>query len=96
MTETVIPKRIGFRSVFILMMSVSLGLWLLTSPLLSLGLSKEWSIFFSTGISTALGLSFVLLVMESPAKSTSVRLKRLALAIVVSFAISFVLAFVAR
>ena len=96
MTETVVPKRIGFRSVFVLLISVSIGLLLLSKPLMNTGLAKEWSVFLATGISASVGLSLILLKIEGPVENASVKKKRIALAIVVSFAISFILAFVAR
>lgn len=96
MTETVIPRRIGFKSVFILLMTVSVGLLLLSKPFISAGLPKEWSIFLATGISTSLGLSLVLLKIEGPVENPSIKKKRLWLGVVVSFAISFVLAFAVK
>ncbi|MGM0753927.1 MAG: hypothetical protein ACQET6_18625 [Bacillota bacterium] len=96
MTETVVPKRIGFRSVFVLLISVSIGLLLLSKPLMSAGLAKDWSVFLATGISASVGLSFVLLKIEGPVEDASVKKKRVLLAVVVSFLISFVLAFVAK
>ncbi len=96
MTETVVPKRIGFKSVFVLLISVSIGLLLLSKPLMYTGLAKEWSVFLATGISASLGLSFVLLKIEGPVEGASVKKKRMVVAIVVSFLISFILAFVAK
>ncbi|TMU85198.1 hypothetical protein FGG79_15080 [Bacillus sp. BHET2] len=96
MTESVVPKRIGFKSVFVLLISVSIGLLLLSKPFMSTGLAKEWSVFFATGISASIGLSFVLLKLEGPVEDVSVKKKRMVLAVVVSFLISFILAFVAK
>ncbi|WP_226672660.1 hypothetical protein [Rossellomorea aquimaris] len=96
MTESVVPKRIGFRSVFVLLISVSIGLLLLSKPLMSTGLAKEWSVFLATGISASIGLSVILLKIEGPVEDASVKKKRILLAVVVSFVISFILAFVAR
>ena len=96
MIETVIPKRIGFKSVLVLILTVSIGLLLLSKPFMSAGMPKEWSIFLATGISTSLGLSLVLLKIEGPVTNSSIRKKRLLVGIIVSIAISFVMAFVVK
>ncbi|UII55332.1 hypothetical protein LS684_17105 [Cytobacillus spongiae] len=96
MVETVVPKRIGFRSVFVILLSVSIGLLLLSKPLVSIGLTKEWSIFLATGISSTIALAFVMLKIEGPVEDPSVKKKRLLLSVIVSFLISFVLAFIAK
>lgn len=96
MIETVIPRRIGFKSVLVLILTVSIGLLLLSKPFMSAGMPKEWSIFLATGISTSLGLSLVLLKIEGPVTNSSIRKKRLLVGIIVSLAISFVMAFVVK
>ncbi|GLI86243.1 hypothetical protein [Rossellomorea marisflavi] len=96
MIETVIPRRIGFKSVLVLILTVSIGLLLLSKPFMSAGMPKEWSIFLATGISTSLGLSLVLLKIEGPVTNSSIRKKRLLVGIIVSIAISFVMAFVVK
>ncbi|MBV6684873.1 hypothetical protein [Rossellomorea sp. RS05] len=63
---------------------------------MSAGMPKEWSIFLATGISTSLGLSLVLLKIEGPVTNSSIRKKRLLVGIIVSLAISFVMAFVVK
>ncbi len=96
MIETVIPRRIGFKSVLVLILTVSIGLLLLSKPFMSAGMPKEWSIFIATGISTSLGLSLVLLKIEGPVTNSSIKKKRLLVGIVVSIAISFIMAFVVK
>ncbi|MFS8187061.1 hypothetical protein [Rossellomorea marisflavi] len=96
MIETVIPRRIGFKSVLVLILTVSIGLLLLSKPFMSAGMPKEWSIFLATGISTSLGLSLVLLKIEGPVTNSSIRKKRLLVGIIVSIAISFVMAFIVK
>lgn len=96
MIETVIPRRIGFKSVLVLIITVSIGLLLLSKPFMSAGMPKEWSIFLATGISTSLGLSLVLLKIEGPVTNSSIRKKRLLVGIIVSIAISFVMAFIVK
>ncbi|MEW4306224.1 hypothetical protein [Rossellomorea marisflavi] len=96
MIETVIPRRIGFKSVLVLILTVSIGLLLLSKPFINAGMPKEWSIFLATGISTSLGLSLVLLKIEGPVTNSSIRKKRLLVGIIVSIAISFVMAFVVK
>ncbi|TYO71165.1 hypothetical protein [Rossellomorea marisflavi] len=96
MIETVIPRRIGFKSVLVLILTVSIGLLLLSKPFMSAGMPKEWSIFLATGISTSLGLCLVLLKIEGPVTNSSIRKKRLLVGIIVSIAISFVMAFIVK
>ena len=96
MIETVIPRRIGFKSVLVLILTVSIGLLLLSKPFMSAGMPKEWSIFIATGISTSLGLSLVLLKIEGPVTNSSIKKKRLLVGVVVSIAISFIMAFVVK
>ncbi|WP_430493954.1 hypothetical protein [Rossellomorea marisflavi] len=96
MIETVIPRRIGFKSVLVLILTVSIGLLLLSKPFMSAGMPKEWSIFLATGISTSLGLSLVLLKIEGPVTNSSIKKKRLLVGIIVSIAISFVMAFIVK
>ncbi|MCP3740044.1 hypothetical protein [Rossellomorea sp. BNER] len=96
MTETVIPKRIGFKSVFVLIASLSIGMLLLSKPLMDIGLAKDWSIFGASAISAAVGLILVLLKIEGPIENPAVKRKRIVLAIILSIVLSFVLAFVAK
>ncbi len=96
MIETVIPRRIGFKSVLVLILTISIGLLLLSKPFMSAGMPKEWSIFLATGISTSLGLSLVLLKIEGPVTNSSIRKKRLLVGVIVSIAISFVMAFIVK
>ncbi|WP_148709049.1 hypothetical protein [Falsibacillus albus] len=95
MNDSMKLPRISFKGVFIFMLIVVLGNLFLVKPLLMLGLEKNWSVYWATSFSAAVGMSLVLLFIDDKAKSRQSAFKRLILSILVSCGVSYFLIFMA-
>ncbi|WP_433744335.1 hypothetical protein [Falsibacillus pallidus] len=87
--------RISFKGVFIFMMIVILGNFLLVKPFQLIGLGHDWSLFWANAAAATIGMSLVLLLIDDKVKDRALIFKRLILSIIVSFGVSYFLVFMA-